>query len=258
MYQNYIFDFYGTLVDIRTNESKRYLWKKMSELYTAMGAVYTAPELKEMFHGLEKESELTQIADRMEKNHESRMLSEMKSAQDIEVNLTEVFAKLYRQKGVPCDAAQARMTAVIFRTLSRQYLCIYDGVEEFLTELKSQGKGVYLLTNAQADFTRPEIEMLGLTDYFDGIFISSEEGCRKPSPMFFKRLLDTFKLDPSKSIMIGNDEFTDIAGAKAVGLDSLYIHTEISPKEYGKIEPTYRVPDGDFRKIRELILHRNE
>lgn len=29
-YQNYIFDLYGTLVDIRTNERKAYLWQKMS------------------------------------------------------------------------------------------------------------------------------------------------------------------------------------------------------------------------------------
>ena len=28
MYQNYIFDLYGTLVDIHTNEKKAYLWEK--------------------------------------------------------------------------------------------------------------------------------------------------------------------------------------------------------------------------------------
>ena len=31
MYKNYIFDLYGTLVDIRTDEGKNSLWKKMSE-----------------------------------------------------------------------------------------------------------------------------------------------------------------------------------------------------------------------------------
>lgn len=30
MYQNYIFDLYGTLVDIHTNEKKAYLWKELS------------------------------------------------------------------------------------------------------------------------------------------------------------------------------------------------------------------------------------
>lgn len=235
MYQNYIFDLYGTLVDVRTNESKPYLWKKMSEFYTSLGAVYTAPDLKSEFRRLEKEA------------------AEALGDENAEVNVTEVFAELYRQKGVPCDDSQARLTAVMFRTLSRQLLCTYDGVKEFLTELRAKGKGVYLLSNAQSDFTRPEIDMLGLTSYFDGIFISSEQGCKKPSPLFFQKLLETYKLNPAECVMIGNDETADIAGANAVGMDSVYLHTAISPKEYGKMEPTYRIMDGDFRKIRERL-----
>ena len=40
MYKNYLFDLYGTLVDINTNEWKSYLWKKMAELYGFEGAFY--------------------------------------------------------------------------------------------------------------------------------------------------------------------------------------------------------------------------
>ena len=40
MYQNYIFDLYGTLVDIHTNEKKAYLWKKMSLFFGMKGAAY--------------------------------------------------------------------------------------------------------------------------------------------------------------------------------------------------------------------------
>lgn len=40
MYQNYIFDLYGTLVDIHTNEDKPYLWDKMTEFYGFQGAIY--------------------------------------------------------------------------------------------------------------------------------------------------------------------------------------------------------------------------
>ena len=54
--------------------------------------------------------------------------------------------------------------------------------------------------------------------------------------------------------MIGNDESADITGARRAGMDSLYIHTDISPKEYGRVQATYRVMDGDFRKIRNLVL----
>ncbi len=237
MYRNYVFDFYGTLADIRTDEENPYLWEKMSEIYSALGAFYRPEELKADFRDLERR-EVVRLGTR-----------------DAEPDLTKVFAMLYREKKVECDAARARMTAVTFRALSRKFIRAYEGVEDLLGELRRRGRGVYLLSNAQTDFTRPEINMLGLTGYFDGIFISSEQGCKKPSPLFFEKLLTRFGLNPAESIMIGNDESADIAGANHVGMDSLYIHTAISPKEYGRVKATYRVMDGDFRKIRKLILN---
>ena len=238
MYRNYIFDFYGTLADIRTDEEAPGLWEKISEIYQALGAAYGPQELQHAFRRLEQEEK-----ERLETDTG-------------EPDLTKVFAMLYHNKKAFCDAAQARMTAITFRALSRRYLRVYDGVEELLGELRRRGRKVYLLSNAQTDFTRPEIEMLGLTHYFDDIFISSEQGCKKPSPVFFRRLLEQYGLNPAESIMIGNDEAADIAGAQSVGMDTLYIHTAISPKEYGKVRATYRVMDGDFRKISGLILRK--
>ncbi|MCI9277247.1 MAG: HAD family hydrolase [Lachnospiraceae bacterium] len=236
MYENYIFDFYGTLADIRTNEDSPYLWEKMSQIYSALGAAYEPEELRREFRSLEEQEK-------------GRL-----GMEDAEPDLTKVFSMLYERKGTCCEALQAKMTAVTFRALSREYIRVYDGVEELLGELRRRGKGVYLLSNAQRDFTRPEIGMLGLTDYFDGIFISSEQNCKKPSPVFFQRLLERFGLRPAECIMIGNDESADIAGAKQAGMDSLYIHTAISPKEFGKVEATFRVMDGDFRKVKALLL----
>lgn len=236
MYQNYIFDFYGTLADIRTNEDDPCLWEKMSQIYSALGAFYGPEELKEDFRSLERR-ELERLG-----------------TENGEPDLTRVFAMLYERKGVCCDGIQARMTAITFRALSREFIYAYAGVKELLGELRRRGKGVYLLSNAQTDFTRPEIQMLGLTSCFDGIFLSSEQGCKKPSPVFFQRLLERFKLDPAECIMIGNDEAADIAGANGAGMDSLYIHTDISPREFGKVEATYRVMDGDFGKVKALLL----
>lgn len=249
MYQNYIFDFYGTLADIRTDEESSYLWEKVSEIYSALGAGYGAEELRRAFRRLEEQ----------ERNRIGK-----EAGENAEPDLTRVFALLYHEKKVSCDESRARMTAVVFRALSREYLRVYDGVEELLEQLHRRGKGVYLLSNAQTDFTRPEIEMLGLTPRFDGIFISAEQGCKKPSPVFFRRLLERFGLEAAESIMIGNDLTADIAGACAVGMDSLYIHTAISPQTdvdllagcagTDGIRPTYRVMDGDFRKIKGLVI----
>ena len=52
LYQNYIFDLYGTLVDIRTDEKQQMLWHKMSLFYGYYGAVYSADELQALYNKL--------------------------------------------------------------------------------------------------------------------------------------------------------------------------------------------------------------
>ena len=44
-YRNYIFDLYGTLVDIGVDESDRRLWEHMSLFYGYYGAQYEPEEL---------------------------------------------------------------------------------------------------------------------------------------------------------------------------------------------------------------------
>ena len=80
-----------------------------------------------------------------------------------------------------------------------------------------------------AFFTEYEMNALGITKYFDGIYISSDEGCKKPDLKFFRKLLDTCGILPEKAVMVGNDGICDIEGARNAGLSTLYVHTDISP-----------------------------
>ncbi|MCI8408346.1 MAG: HAD family hydrolase [Lachnospiraceae bacterium] len=239
MYKNYIFDLYGTLVDIRTNEDKAYLWDKMAELFGFYGAVYDRSSLKKAYLGYCKELE-----NEMKKNEEYP-----------EIDLDIVIQKLFADKGIEkveqstLDALQMSM-----RVISTKFIRLYDGVKDLLENLKIKEKNIYLLSNAQRGFTRPELRYLGIEKYFDGILISSEEGCKKPGNSFYQRLLDRYNLNPKDSIMIGNDSVSDILGACGVGMDSLYIHTEISPECVEDLRSTYTIMDGDFTKIKELIL----
>lgn len=244
-YDAYVFDLYGTLADIRTREDKPALWRKMAELYASLGAPYSPGQLQESY-----ERKVRLAGERVQaagvKQYGPDFLGEP--------DLTEVFRALYRERGVSCGRERAAMTANVFRMLSRQKLKVYDGVKETLEALRRAGKGVYLLSNAQSDFTRPEIELLGLAPCFDGILISSEEGCRKPSPVFFRRLRERYGLEPKQCLMTGNDGHADILGAKAAGMDTLYLHTETSPAYLDEWEATYVVPDGDWRRAAEILL----
>lgn len=248
-YEAFIFDLYGTLADICTNENKPGLWQKLSELYSSLGAHYSPEELKENYFLMVRQS-AEQVQAEGVRNYGESFLGE--------ADLTTVFQTLFHEKSVSCSREQAKLIANFFRMLSREKLKVYDGVKETLGRLRETGKRVFLLSNAQSDFTRPEIELLGLADCFDGILISSEEGCRKPSPVFFRRLTERYGLMPEKCLMMGNDVNTDIQGAGAMGMDTLYIHTETSPQLIEKPVATYAVLDGNWHRAAEILLEAAE
>ena len=241
MYKNYIFDLYGTLIDINTDEWCDDLWKKMAILYGYKGAHYTYDELKSEYLNLVS---LEKVAVR--KRHPEYNV--------VDIKIEKVFKKLFTQKGVKVTKAQVAFIAEAFRCYSTKYIKLYDGVTDLLDTLKAKGKKIYLLSNAQRYFTENELNMLGLTEYFDGICISSDEECSKPDSCYYKTLFDRYGLEKSESIMIGNDYVSDIGGAAHFGIDSLYIHQSISPDIEGELRSTYTVMDGDVYKIKKLTV----
>ena len=240
MYKNYIFDLYGTLVDINTNEWDDRLWDEMAKIYSINGAPYTAKELNKKYYSYLGE--------------EVKKIPKEKYTTNPEPQIEYVFQRLFIDKGVKCDMDFACATGRTFRALSLNYIKLYNGVHELFDAIHSHGGRAYLLSNAQRIFTEPEIRMLGIYDEFEDVMISSDEGCAKPDVMFYKRLLTKHGLDPKESIMIGNDYITDIKGSYEAGLDSLYLHTNISPDIKGKLYATYSIMDGDiFKAIMALF-----
>ena len=136
---------------------------------------------------------------------------------------------------------------------------------EALASLREKGFRLWLLSNAQAVFTAYELRHLGLGAQFDGIYLSSDYGCRKPDRRFFRALIDEQGLDVSRCLMIGNDRDTDIAGAKGAGMATLYMHTELTPSEQAEADPSllpgaadencrhFEYEGWDWQKLAELI-----
>lgn len=242
-YRNYIFDLYGTLVDIHTNESKASLWKNMAGIFSMLGAPYTASELKKQYKSLAGE-ELAETLLRMRARTGDAELGD----EEIETLLENVFRKLLLQKGMKTDDAQIRQIGIVFRSLSMGYIKLYDGVPELLSRLKNAGKKVYLLSNAQRIFTEPEMKMLGIYDSFDDILYSSDEGVKKPSFYFYDALFKKHGLKKEESVMIGNEYRADIYGAESYGIDSMYVFTAQSGTEALKLPESCR----RIKKISEV------
>ena len=240
MYTDLIFDLYGTLVDIHTEESRE-VWEKTALYFGYYGAHYSADELKEAF-----EAEIR-----------SRKANAGQSYECFpDIPFHEVMADLFRAKGISANTDNLGMQAAqLFRICSTEYVRLYPHVLESLAALRRKGYRLWLLSNAQEVFTKFELNHLGLTDAFDGIYISSQFGYRKPDVRFFHALLKEQKLDPKQCLMIGNDRETDIAGAKAAGLSTFYMHTDLTPADQSPADPAnpMEFEGDDWTKIANIL-----
>lgn len=227
-YTDLIFDLYGTLVDIHTEEDDT-VWEKTAIFFGFYGAHYSGPELKAAF-----------------KAAMSRREAQAGQSYEMfpDIPFEQVMAELFRDRGITENAdALGIQAAQLFRICSIEYVKLYPHVLEALAMLRQKGYRLWLLSNAQRIFTAYELRHLGLGEQLDGIYISSDYRCRKPDIRFYQALLEEQKLDPEKCLMIGNDRKTDIAGAVNAGLDTLYMHTELTPRDQAKADPALR-PDA--------------
>lgn len=230
-YQNYIFDLYGTLVDIKTNERKKLLWEKTALLFGMQGAGYTGKELKKRYQELVREHTQALYEEKILKREEEKEAGEDISAilpQNMEIRLEQIFHSLFQEKGMEPAAGQTTAFLLCFRALSLEHISLYEGAGELLERLRREGKHIYLLSNAQRMLAEPEMRMLGIYDRFDDVLYSSDIGFKKPSFYFYDALFQKHGLKKEASVMIGNEYEADIAGSYRYGIDSIYIFTKQS------------------------------
>ena len=238
--ENVVFDLYGTLVDIRTDEHGKGCWERTAEIFRENGAEYLPKELEKRYFEVVSELE-----------HETNI--DLKEVYP-EIDILRAFRILYREKGASADGELAEKTAGGFRRASTKFIRLYPNVLWLLSGLSEDGARVILLSNAQAAFTRPELRRLGLDGLFDKIFLSSDFGIKKPDLRFFEAALKD--LDPQRTVMVGNDMTCDIEPAKKLGLSTVYVRSKISPKGDNPSADMI-IRSGEIMRVREWVNSEN-
>lgn len=117
-----------------------------------------------------------------------------------------------------------------------------------------------IITNGDSRTQRPKLSQLGLDDgSFNEIFVSGEHGIWKPDPRIFELALAATGTSASESLMIGDNPYTDIAGANASGMLSLWInHGAIRLPADGP-EPTWEVAGvEEAAELLEALIEQRE
>ncbi len=226
---NFLFDLYGTLIDIWTDEYSAGFWRKIA-LYLGDG---------------EKKY-------RSVKNEYIRLCRASDMGEGREFDLTGVFKKMLKKRGITTVTPEE--FAHHFRDASMKDLMRFPLVLEMLSGLRARDAGVYLLSNAQSCFTLRELDQMELLNLFDDIIISSDVGYKKPSEEIFKIALEKFGINAGDSVYIGNDMYDDIFGAHRAGLKTVYIHTRQS-RDYGECDlPSPDYVAADHEELKELLF----
>lgn len=126
---------------------------------------------------------------------------------------------------------------------------VYRFLDDSLTVCRSL-KGdfsQYVITNGVAGTQRNKLDLSGLTDVMDGIFISEEIGFNKPDQGFFEICLDQIgEKDRSRILVVGDSLSSDIRGGVGAGLKTCWYRPE------GTLNCSPWKPDYEISRLQQI------
>ena len=134
---------------------------------------------------------------------------------------TEYERLVLQGAGVEVDADRA--WEVWLRVEEQSYgMTRYEDVLPAFDLLKQQGLALGMISNIDvaSDILA---ESLGLTPYLDIAVTSGEAGVGKPHAGIFRLALERAGSEPSETVHVGDQLFSDVAGARAVDINPVLI-----------------------------------
>lgn len=152
-----------------------------------------------------------------------------------------IFERIFKEENFAGDIQCAGKR---FLELLEKESTLITGAKETLKAL--QGKvEIYIATNGLISIQTGRLQ--SLCGLFKKAFISEEIGFIKPLPPFFEKILKELGANASECCMIGDSLSSDIAGAKSVGMDACWFHTDDRKNDTG-IQPDYEI-----RSLQEVL-----
>jgi len=140
--------------------------------------------------------------------------------------------------------------AAMRTTLHEAAIAPFPGAIETLRHWRDIDIRLALITNGASDAQNRKIDRFALRAYFDCIVVEGDFGTGKPDPLVFHHALQSLKVSPSCTWMIGDNLSADIAPAQTLGLTAIWhdIHGAGLPID----APV--VPDRIIHALHELVV----
>jgi putative hydrolase of the HAD superfamily len=199
-----LFDLYGTLIDITTDEHIPELWLTLSRYLRYRHLVTTPESLYAQYLKLAAEAQAA--------GREAHP----------ETDVQGIFSEVLRDMGCADADTVSIGVSQLFRALSIVHLEVFDDTVPALDALRTRYK-VGLVSDAQRVFVDAELEMTGLASRFDAVVISGDHGYHKPDERLFSRALELLDVPPNRALYVGDNVGRDICGAKAAQMTAIFL-----------------------------------
>ena len=132
---------------------------------------------------------------------------------------------------------------VLAKEMDKQFLTIlptkskvFPHTFEILDYLLEKNYRLHLITNGFDAIQAGKLKSSQMEKYFENVVTSESSGSLKPNPEIFEYALDVSKAERQSSIMIGDNQDADIAGANNVEIDTVWVNhiaaKQVVPSKY--------------------------
>ncbi|MGB3907936.1 MAG: HAD family hydrolase [Methanomethylovorans sp.] len=201
-----IFDCYGTLIDIETDENDYYTYDTVSKWLKYKGVNIDPDDLKLEYH--------SRIRYKMEVSQEKHP----------EVRVEEIFAEICNENAIwKSNITYLGIeTSKVFRSASLRRLRPFQESLKILKRYKDIS--LCLVSNGQRVFSEKELRFLGLHEFFDNVIFSSDVRYKKPDQRIFRMALERMKLKPEEVLSVGDTPENDIIAPREIGMEAMHIY----------------------------------
>jgi len=147
------------------------------------------------------------------------------------------------------DEKLAREMGAVFLDLLPTRKLLFPYTLEILQYLTQKKYTLHLITNGFEKTQHAKLKNSGLHGFFKNVITSEGSNSLKPQKAIFDYALLQSNALAGESIMLGDDIDVDIAGARAAGLDQVYVNHLNKPLP--QIQPTYTI--GSLKELENIF-----
>ncbi|BCY16183.1 haloacid dehalogenase [Leptolinea sp. HRD-7] len=183
-----------------------------------------ASSLLEAGFTLNKDAFLSEFLARQEAYHSER-----------DTDLTEITTErvlrivLERQGVSGASREELRPHLARMYAITQSHWIVEQDTHPTLQALKDAGYRMGIISNASDDWdVQVLVDKAGIRPFFEYINTSAAAGVRKPHPQIYQLAFDAMRVEPKRSVMVGDTLAADILGSKNLGMHNVWITRRVN------------------------------